>query len=49
MSKVKYNQTKGIPQWQSEKMKAIITESWEEVLLAIEAREKERNKSKLFI
>jgi len=43
MSKSKCNQANGIPQWQSERMKAMIAERWEEVWSVVEAREQERN------
>jgi len=43
MSKAKCNQTNSVPQWQSERMKAMIAERWQEVWLIVEAREQERN------
>ena len=43
MSKPKRSQTNNIPQWQSERMKIMIAERWQEVLLAVEAREQERS------
>ena len=39
MSKTKNN---GIPRWQSEKMKSLISERWQEVWEIVEAREKEK-------
>ncbi len=43
MSKVKNNQSKSVPQWQSKKMKTLIAERWQEVWEVVEAREKEKN------
>jgi hypothetical protein len=43
MSKAKDNENNSIPQWQSEKMKNLITERWQEVWEVVEAREKEKD------
>ena len=43
MSKTKNNQNYSIPQWQSNRMKSLITERWQEIWEIVEAREKEKN------
>lgn len=43
MNRTKNTQKNAIPQWQSEKMKSLITERWEEVWQIVEAREQKRN------
>ena len=40
MSKTKNT---GIPEWQSNRMKSLISEKWREVWEVVEAREKEKN------
>ena len=35
----------GIPSWQSEKMRSLIAERWQEVWEVVEAREKAREES----
>ena len=40
MSKTKNS---GIPQWQSDKMKSLISERWQEIWEIVEAREKEKD------
>jgi hypothetical protein len=42
MSKAKDNENSRIPQWQSERMKNLITERWQEIWEVVEAREKEK-------
>ena len=43
MSKAKENQNSGIPQWQSNRMKSLIVERWQEVWDIVEARNKEKD------
>lgn len=43
MNKTKNNQKNIVPQWQSEKMKSLIAERWEEVWQIVEAREQKRD------
>lgn len=43
MSQTKSNQTNGIPQWQSNKMKSLISERWQEVWEIVEARKKAKD------
>lgn len=43
MSRTKNNQKNIVPQWQSEKMKSLIAERWEEVWQIVEAREQKRD------
>ena len=43
MSKTKSNYNTSIPQWQSNKMRNLITKRWQEVWAIVEAREKRKN------
>ena len=43
MSKTKNNQSSSIPMWQSQKMKTLIVERWQEVWEIVEARDKDKN------
>ena len=43
MSQGKNERSNGIPQWQSDKMKSLINERWQEVWEIVEAREKEKD------
>ncbi|MEM8829096.1 MAG: hypothetical protein AAGE96_07040 [Cyanobacteria bacterium P01_G01_bin.19] len=43
MSSTKNNQSNSIPQWQSERMKNLISERWQEIWEVVEAREKEKD------
>lgn len=43
MNRTRNNQKNAIPQWQSEKMRSLITERWEEVWQIVEAREQKRD------
>ena len=45
MNRADSNQKITVPQWQSEKMKMIIADRWEEVWRIIEAREKGKRQS----
>ncbi len=40
MGKVKNNQVYGIPQWQSDKMRMILADRWQEVWEVVEIRAK---------
>ncbi|MGL5834137.1 MAG: hypothetical protein ACRC1Z_13025 [Waterburya sp.] len=40
MTRLKNSKTRAIPQWQSNKMKQIIVDRWQEIWLAVEARNK---------
>ncbi|MGL5079187.1 MAG: hypothetical protein ACRDBG_25585 [Waterburya sp.] len=43
MSRTKNNQKNGVPQWQSDKMKSLIAERWQEVRETVEARDQDSN------
>lgn len=43
MSRTKNNQKNGVPQWQSDKMKSLIAERWQEVRETVEARDRDSN------
>lgn|GEM_PF-2436539 len=43
MNREKDNQKNIVPQWQSEKMKTLIAERWQEVWQIVAAREQNRN------
>ncbi|BAZ43628.1 hypothetical protein NIES4102_06290 [Chondrocystis sp. NIES-4102] len=45
MSIIKNNPKNGIPQWQSDKMKTMISERWQEIWQIVEARDKRSNRS----
>ena len=38
-----YDRNNGIPEWQSNRMKTLIAERWQEVWEMVEAREKEKD------
>ncbi|MBW4535470.1 MAG: hypothetical protein RLZZ535_23 [Cyanobacteriota bacterium] len=40
MTQLKDSQTRSIPQWQSNKMRQIIIDRWQEIWLVVEARNK---------
>ena len=42
MTKFQDSQTRNIPQWQSDKMRRIITSHWQEIWTVVEARNKIR-------
>ncbi|MEM8672673.1 MAG: hypothetical protein AAGF83_02195 [Cyanobacteria bacterium P01_G01_bin.67] len=42
MSKIKNNSKNIIPQWQSDKMRSLIAERWQEVWQIVEKREQTR-------
>ncbi|MEM7758280.1 MAG: hypothetical protein AAF298_09160 [Cyanobacteria bacterium P01_A01_bin.40] len=42
MSKIKNNSKNIIPQWQSDKMRSLIAERWQEVWQIVERREQTR-------
>ena len=44
MSKTKSSSKNQIPQWQSEKMKALIAQRWYEVWHIVETRQHDRNR-----
>lgn len=45
MSRAKNNQNNGVPQWQSNKMRTMIVERWQEVWEVVEERDKKQNYS----
>jgi hypothetical protein len=47
MSRTKNNQKNGVPQWQSDKMKTLIAEKWQEIQKIVEARDKNSNRNSI--
>jgi hypothetical protein len=48
MSRTKNNQKNSVPQWQSDKMKTLIAERWQEIWQIVETRNRDSNPNSIY-